>query len=97
LAVEGLPSTVTVTIVGDVADVVITTTPATITPPVPSEYWQHDENAEPAPTVWPYDPDEWVREPAEILVDEDADEPPPASSFRDYDPEAENDPWLQGR
>jgi hypothetical protein len=105
LVVEGSPSTVTVTVAGDVAQIVITTAPAVATPVVPVEYWQHDpvsgvpgwNGDEPAPTVWPYDPEEWVREPAEILVDEDADEPPPASSFRDFDPEAENDPWLQGR
>jgi hypothetical protein len=46
LAVEGSPSTVTVTIHGDVASVVITTTPATIAPPVPSEFWQHDPEDE---------------------------------------------------
>jgi len=108
LAVEGSPSTVTVVIHGDVASVTITTSPAVVAPPTPTEYWQHDpvsgvpgwNGDEPAPTVWPYDPDEWVREPAEVIIDEDADEPAPSSgsnSFYNFDPEAENDPWLGGR
>ena len=108
LAVEGSPSTVTVVIHGDVASVTITTSPAVVTPPTPTEYWQHDTSedgipgwngdAEPAPTVWPYDPDEWVREPVDEDADENADEPPPASNpFYNHDPEAENDPWLGGR
>ena len=46
LAVEGSPSTVTVRICGDVANVTITTAPATVTPPVPSEFWQHDPEDE---------------------------------------------------
>jgi len=66
LAVEGKPSTVTVTIHGETASVVITTTPEPVAPPIPSEYWQHDEQ----------------------------DGIP---GWNGDDPEAENDPWLQGR
>jgi hypothetical protein len=68
LAVEGKPSTVTVTIIGDVADVVIVTTPAPVAPPVPSEYWQHDPDADeppPASSFRDYDPeaenDPWLQ------------------------------------